>query len=577
MTTSFVQASTTTKARRRTEPYWRERVGGLHVIKLSGTHYEMGRQHGELLSEEVRRGPIPYYRTYLDRMMGRAGWGPLAPLAWPLVQRMVGDRVAKAFPDYAKDAIRGLADGAGLSYPELLEGCSLPDSMLWVASRIMDVKRIGPAMHHRLAMGIGCTSAVAWGRATKDGKLIHARNFDYHGVDCWPKEAAVVFHEPKDGLRYVAVSSAGVLMGGVTAMNEAGLSLTVHQHMFTNKTRLGGTPIGCVGDLIMREARSLDDAEAILRAHKPIGCWTYLITDGPRREVLCWEENPDRQAVVHRGDNDSQTFGYANIYLDRELGDTEKNLYGSYWRHNHARHERINALLGERSGEIDADVMASFLSDQGDTGDSIGTAIGMVMTVGSVVFKPEDGIVWVGDGVAPTSHRPFVAFDLHGERHAPEQGDLRGGVPEPGPRTEAYELYRQAYIAYMDDGDAGRARALMESAVARCDDEPLFHCIAGLLALQQGDGEAAFASFSRSLDIGHAHQERRAAFHLWRARAADLCGRRAEGIGDYRRALGHYADGPVRSAAKRGMAKPYTAKRAQRIDIDFTYADVVTP
>lgn len=575
MTTAFdLRAEPKSSAKR--APYFKTRVEGLNVLKLSGSHYDMGRQHGELLREEVRRGPIPYYRTYLEHMMGRAGWGPLAPLAWPLVQRLVGDRVAGAFPEYATDAIRGLADGAGLDYRELLEGCSFPDAMVWVASRVMQAKRVGPAMHHRLALGIGCTSAIAWGDATRDGKLMHARNFDYHGVECWPEQASVIFHEPTEGLRYVSVSSAGVLMGGITAMNEAGLSLTVHQHMFTDKTRLGGIPVGCVGDLIMRQARSLDDAEAILRAHRPIGCWTYLVTDGPRREVLCWEENPDRQTVVVRG-GDRETFGYTNIYLDRELGDTEKNLYGSYWRHNHARYERVNELMQRKLGTLDPNAMAAILADQGGTEDSIGTAIGMVMTVGSVVFRPEDGVLWVGSGVAPTSQRPFIPFDLRGERHAPELGTLTGGVREAGPARDAYEQYRQAYIAYMDDHDVTRARSLMESAAELDDNQALFHCLCGLLALQQGDGERAFSALSRSLDIGHVHPERLAAFHLWRARALDVAGRREEGLRDYRRSLGHHADEPVREAARRGLQKPYTKKRASAVDIDFTYVDVVAP
>jgi hypothetical protein len=221
--------------------------------------------------------------------------------------------------------------------------------------------------------------------------------------------------------------------------------------------------------------------------------------------------------------------------------------------------------------------MAAILADQGDTGDVIGTAIGMVMTVGSVVFKPEDGVVWVGAGVAPTSHRPFVPFDLNGERHAPERGMLRDGVPPDGPTSEAYERYRQAYIAYMDRGDVARARALMSEAAGIDDSQPLFHCLAGLLALQQGDGAAAMDSLSRSIALGHDHAERRAAFHLWRARAADLVGRRDEGKRDYMRVLGHHADAPVRRAAKRGLRRPYTRKQANQLDIDFTYADVVSP
>ena len=55
----------------------------------------------------------------------------------------------------------------------------------------MRLGRAGPAVAHRVALGLGCTSAIAWDDATADGKLPHARNFDYHGVSCWPDTASV--------------------------------------------------------------------------------------------------------------------------------------------------------------------------------------------------------------------------------------------------------------------------------------------------------------------------------------------------------------------------------------------------
>jgi tetratricopeptide (TPR) repeat protein len=554
---------------------WHRRVEGLHVLKLVGSHYEMGRQHGELLRDHVPAGPIPYYRSYLERMMGRQGAGALSPIVWPLIQRVVGERVAAAMPPYARDSIRGLAEGAEIPFDELLAGCSLPDALVWVAARLMQLKGVGPAMHHRLALGLGCTSVMAWGDATRDGKLLHARNFDYHGVDVWPRSAAVVFHEPSEGLRYVSVAAAGVLMGGITAMNEAGLTLTVHQHMFTDRTRLGGTPIGCVGDVIMREARSLDDAERILRSHRPIGCWTYLVTDGPRRQVLCWEENPDRQVVVKK-DGAGGTFGYANIYRDRELGDTELNLYGSYWRHNLGRQRRAEALLAEGRGALDGQALADILADGGETSCRIATAISMVMTVGSVVFRPEDGVLWVGAGPAPTSQRPFLPFDLRAEDHTPELGTI---VPrgDAGEAALAYDAYREAYVAYVDESDCAAAKRAIDRAVDCAPNQPLYLAIAGMLALQLGDAEGAFAAFGRALAIGHEHPERLAQLHLWRGRAADASGRRALGLRDYRAALGHHADEPVVRAARRGLRRPYRLAEARKLEIDFTYADVVSP
>lgn len=556
---------------------WHERRGGLHVLKLVGTPREMGRQHGRMLRDEVRRGPIPYYRTYLETLMGRSGIGALSPLLWPLLQKTIGRRVAEGFPEYALESVRGLAEGAEMPLDALMEGCSLPDALMWVAARLMGVRRIGPAVAHRLALGLGCTSAIAWGDATVDGKLLHARNLDYHGVGVWPDTAGVFFHEPDEGLRYVSVAAAGVVMGGVTAMNEAGLTLTVHQHMFTDQTRLGGMPIGCVGDQVMREARNLDDAERILRAQTPIGCWTYLVADGNTREVLCFEESPNRKATVKR-DGEGDRFAYANIYLDEALGATEKALYGSYWRHNLGRHRQAWRRLNEgNEGGFDAAAMAGILADPGETPECrIATAISMVMTVASVVFRPEDGRLWVADGSTPTSQRDFLCFDLRGAQHLPDETVVPAGREDEA-RAEAYAAYRRAYLAYVDDSNVEAARTEMKAACEGAPEQPLFHALRGLIALQAGDADAAFGAMSRALELGHPHPERVASFHLWRARAADRLGRRDDARRDYRQALGRPADAPVHRAATRGLRQPFLRRDAERFQIDLTFADVVNP
>lgn len=548
---------------------WVRRVGALNVMKVKGSFHEMGRQHGALLREQIPRGPLPYYRTYIERLLGPS-LGPATKLVWPAVQTLVGRRVAKAMLPFILETLQGMAEGSGQRYEDLLAGGTMPDALLWVASRVMQVKGPGPAMHHRLALNLGCTSAVAWGDATSDGRLLHARNFDYHGVRSWPETATVIFHEPDAGQRYVSVAAAGVPLGGVTAMNEAGLSLTVHQHMFTDKAALGGTPIGLVGDIVMREARSLDDAERILAKYVPIGCWTYLITDAHTKQVLCWEENPDRRAS-RRTTADDATFGYANIYLDRELGSTEVNLYGSYWRHNQGRHRRVNELLAP--GGLDPAAMAGILGDTGDSGCRLRSSICMLMTVGSVVFRPEDGVLWVGNGEAPTSGRPFLPFSLAAEDYAPEHGTLAPAPAEPA-AADAFEQYRLAYLAYGDDGDLTAAHVHLDAACTMQPDQPLYRYVTGLVALSEGDAAAADESLTAAIALAHPDPERRAAFHLWRGRARDLLGRREQALGDYRATLGHHADPPVTAAARKALRRPFKGRTFQ---IDFAHADVVSP
>ncbi len=563
-------------------PATKKRVHGLHVVSLKGSFYEMGRQHGVLMSDEIRQGPLPYYRSFVEKLFGGSRFGGMGSAAVNVLQRTVGARVGEKLPGFVHEMLRGLSDGSGIPLPSILEGATMPDAMMWLAARLMQIKGPGPAMHHRVALGLGCTSAIAWGNATRDGKLLHARNFDYHGVGPWPRTQTVFFYEPDEGQRYVSVGAAGVGIGGITAMNEAGLTLTVHQHMFTDQTKLGGMPIGTVGDIVMRKAESIDDAARILREYKPIGCWTYLIADGKRREVLCHEESPKRNVQMRFGGKGSEksTFGYANIYLDRELGDTEVDLYGTYWRHNRSRYERANALLAEGAEKrsLDPEAMGAILGDIGDSSCRLRGSIAMVLTVGSVVFRPEDGVVWVGNGEAPTSHNTFVPFSLSDRDHTPAHGLFASPTSLSESARRAFEHFRRAYIAYVDDGDVDKARREMAEA---CELEPrqsVYHAVVGLLALIAGDGAAATMKLDQAIALGHPDEARVAAFHLWRARALDILGRRQDALRDYRRVLGlRGADRPVDAAARRGLRSTYTKDRAARVHIDMSLGDVALP
>ena len=101
--------------------------------------------------------------------------------------------------------------------------------------------------------------------------------------------------------------------------------------------------------------------------------------------------------------------------------------------------------------------------------------------------------------------------------------------------------------------------------------------MAGLCALIEGDATGAVARLDRAVELGHPHPERRAAFHLWRARAHDLLGQRDRALRDYRWALGHHCDPPVRRAALRGLSRRYTRRQARRVNADFSLADVMGP
>src|SRR6185295_6891180 len=117
-----------------------------------------------------------------------------------------------------------------------------------------------------------------------------------------------------------------------------------------------------------------------------------------------------------------------------------------------------------------------------------------------------------------------------------------------------------------------------ERACALAPREPLFHGVAGLLAIAAGEPAAARAALDRALALGHQDPERRATLSLWRGRAFDILGERQKACADYEAALAaERRDAPVEQAARRGLRRAYTARQARGIAVDFAMADVVAP
>ncbi len=552
-----------------------ERVEGIHVLRLRGNDYEMGFQHGEMLRDAIPNGPLPYFARYVEKLLsagliGRLG-GPASHLLGSALSMTVGRRIARRFPARIREAMDGLADGARMSRKELRRAVTMPETYLWVGSVYKKVFRAPMGQRHGVPV-LGCTSAIAWGDATTHGRLLHGRNFDYQGVGVWDREQAVVFHEPSDGQAYVSIAAAGVLLGGITAMNESGLSLVVHQHIACTDFDLDGVPVGVVGDEVMRYAKSIDDARRILDGHRPNGAWTYVITSAHEKRAIAYEVTCDRRAVIEPDTlaKDKSVFGYSNVYLHKDLHQTEVDFYPSYWRNNMARFRQANARLHDAYGKIDADVIASILGDVGD--ECRFSAISALSTVASVVFDAERGLVYVATGRPPVSNRPYLAFDLPKRRARTDLPRVVGGTHISDGARDAFDAYRDAFEAHFNSADIPTAHGHVKRARELQPKQAVYAFVSGLLELAGSDPHAALASFDAAIALDHHEAERRATFQLWRGRALDLIGRRSEAIDSYRSARS--GDPNVKRAAEKNERKPYKARSPA---VEWSFGDVISP
>ena len=100
-----------------------ERYDGPPVVVLSGTPYDMGRQHGTILRTEVRASierVLGYFRHYL-----KIPWVGPGLVNWWL-DRVWNDAAAHVPADYLEE-LRGLADGSGVPLDDLYRLHAIPD------------------------------------------------------------------------------------------------------------------------------------------------------------------------------------------------------------------------------------------------------------------------------------------------------------------------------------------------------------------------------------------------------------------------------------------------------------------
>lgn len=224
---------------------WLEERDGMKILHLAGSHYEMGYQHGMLLKNETRQNLRAYIHSSSASFATlRAMWNETAPYV----------------PDAYIQEMQGIADGAGVSFEE-------------VAVAYMAVLR----------GAMGCFGISAWGPATEDGRLYHARSFDLP-MDIQDPVSGRYVHEnsvlivrnPDDGYASLSPSVAGSMHGG-GGINEQGIALGT-QTCWSDDQTLRGTPVIFRVQMVMDYAATAEEAIAFLLSNSTLG-WNFVLSD----------------------------------------------------------------------------------------------------------------------------------------------------------------------------------------------------------------------------------------------------------------------------------------------------------
>jgi isopenicillin-N N-acyltransferase like protein len=311
-----------------------------------------------------------------------------------------------------------------------------------------------------------------------------------------------------DVIPYASVGWPG-LVGVVSGINAEGIAVMVHPAR-TADVRLSGSgqPVALLARDVLENARSLDDAIAVLEHARPLGAAAFVIVDGKTRTFAVVERSPTRVEVRR----ESGAPAVADILRGEAFADDPDNDRARRTRPSAMRAQRAAALLRGRP-PADAAQAVAVLRDQRGPDDAplpLGHrgAVEDIAAVHAALFDASGMVLWVSEG--PGASGRFRAFDL---RH-----ELRGEGARPAPPADlpadpdldAGQAHATlAAMAELADarrawaaGDRRRARELVQRALARAPQLPDALRTAGELAQAAGDREAAARYWERYLEAG---------------------------------------------------------------------------
>jgi isopenicillin-N N-acyltransferase like protein len=259
-------------------------------------------------------------------------------------------------------------------------------------------------------MTVGCTSFGVWNTRTEDGKLLLGRNFDFFAGDDFAKNKIVCFTKPEKGYKFMYVTWAG-FTGVVSGMNDKGLTVTINAAK-SDIPKSAATPISLLAKEILQYSKTIDEAYAIAQKRQTFVSESILIGSVIDKGAAIIEKTPNKTNLYSENGNQLICSNHYKSELFEHDYINNKNMVESSSLY---RDFRMKQLLS-RSDKINPEAAAKILRDQNGLNDrKIGLTnekgINQLIAHHSVIFQPENGLVWVS--AAPYQLGKYVCYNLN--------------------------------------------------------------------------------------------------------------------------------------------------------------------
>ncbi|MBI3556211.1 MAG: hypothetical protein HY074_08105 [Deltaproteobacteria bacterium] len=381
----------------RVEGGWYDATFPVPVMHLEGSIEDVARAHGAILAKlPEAKETLRYFGSVFDNRVAHNATLENLPLARTFIRwayrHLVRNLMIDFVPDRYRAAYAEFAKAAGLDEDEVWDALVLPDAGLRVASLLY-----GTELSPLLPPSFGCTSII-WNSG--HSSVLHGRNLDYDGVGYWDRHAVVIHVIPNEGLAYVSVTALGIHAPGITAFNEAGLTLAVHQ-LTLEDTQSSGTPVAITSAEVIRNSRSIDDAIQIIRGMPRAAGWAYVLSQGRDRAVI---ETSASEVAIRRS---SEPFFYQTNHVSSPALASHQIFFSpGGWLDSFSRASRLARLAqsGATTGWATPDRLAPMLG-MGRVANEVspphrvaGGTIARLDNIQSVIMDASHRRLWVGVG-----------------------------------------------------------------------------------------------------------------------------------------------------------------------------------
>ncbi|MFW9951357.1 MAG: carcinine hydrolase/isopenicillin-N N-acyltransferase family protein, partial [Candidatus Thorarchaeota archaeon] len=338
------------------------------------------------------------------------------------------------------------------------------------------------------------------------------RNTDYSGIEGWPKYQTVLFVEPKEGLKYVQIGTAGVLMWA-PGMNEKGIVVCAH-YMIYDDMKPNGWSIAAFTDEILRKANNLIDAQNILNENQRGASCGFVVTDGMEKEAFAAEISTEK--VIFRQIENNRIL-MTNMAVSEEK--RKIDLVSKYLLNEGCpgRYRRLMQLIDENYGKINPELAAEFMGDHvrytTGTERNVYGILAVDDNVNSIIFSPEELKLWVAEGKAPVCNNTYMGLDfkeeINGKRSHVIPNGLKGYQFKNPNKRQGMEKFNQAYVLFEKSPKKIQEILVLIREASKLDpEEIIYYQMIAKILIHQGHYDEGIASIEKALNYKMSLNER---------------------------------------------------------------------